>query len=191
MAESAAKRWAPFAVMGVVVAIATAVLLSMGRRVWCECGSPVPWAWDVWSKHNSQHLIDPYAFTHILHGVAFYAILWLALGRRLPPVWRAAITASLESSWEILENSPLIIERYRAATISLDYFGDSVVNSIADVGACLLGFWIAWKLPWRVSLALFVVTEIVLLLWVRDSLLMNILQLVYPIEAVKNWQMGQ
>ena len=177
--------------MGVVVAIATAVLLSMGRRVWCECGSPVPWAWDVWSKHNSQHLIDPYAFTHVLHGVAFYAILWLALGRRLPPVWRAAITASLESSWEILENSPLIIERYRAATISLDYFGDSVVNSIADVGACLLGFWIAWKLPWRVSLALFVVTEIVLLLWVRDSLLMNILQLVYPIEAVKNWQMGQ
>ena len=99
-------------------------------------------------------------------------------------------TAVLESGWEILENSPIVINRYRAATISLDYFGDSIVNSMADVGAWLCGFWIASKLPWRVSVILFVVTELVLLMWVRDSLLLNILQLVYPIEAVKTWQMG-
>lgn len=177
--------------MVLVVSAAALVLLSMGRRVWCECGSSMPWSWDVWSTHNSQHLLDPYAFTHVLHGVAFYAGLWLVAGRRVPPVWRASITAALESGWEILENSPVIIERYRAATISLDYFGDSVVNSVTDVGACLLGFWIAFRLPWRASLFLFAVTEVVLLLWVRDSLLVNILQLVYPIEAVKTWQMSQ
>ena len=176
--------------MVAVVAVATVVLLSMGRHLWCTCGSPIPWAWNVWSQHNSQHVIDPYAFTHMLHGVAFYAILWLVAGNRVPVIWRGTMAAALESAWEILENSPIIIERYRAATISLDYFGDSVINSIADVGACLFGFWIAFKLPWKVSVALFVVTEAVLLLWVRDSLLMNILQLVYPIEAVKNWQMG-
>lgn len=176
--------------MVAVAGAAVVVLLSMGRHVWCECGSPVPWAWDVWSRHNSQHVIDPYAFTHVLHGVAFFGALWLVAGKRVSVVWRAAITAALESAWEILENSPIVIERYRAATISLDYFGDSIVNSVADVGACLFGFWIASKLPWKLSIALFVVTEVVLLFWVRDSLLMNILQLVYPIEAVKTWQMS-
>ena len=139
VADQRLRRFAPFVVMVAVVAIATVVLLSMGRHLWCTCGSPVPWAWDVWSKHNSQHVVDPYAFTHMLHGVAFYAILWLVAGNRVPVIWRGTMAAALESAWEILENSPIIIERYRAATISLDYFGDSVINSIADVGACLFG----------------------------------------------------
>ena len=171
--------------------VAAFVLLAMGRAIWCSCGSAIPWSWDVWSKHNSQHLIDPYGFTHVLHGLGFYAITWLALGNRSSIAWRGAITAILESGWEILENSPIVINRYRATTISLDYFGDSVVNSLADVGCCLLGFWIASKLPWRVTLVAFFVTEALLLWWVRDSLLMNILQLVYPLESIKQWQMSQ
>ena len=187
---AAARAVVPVTVMAVVTLAAGATLLSMGRVLWCKCGSAVPWSWNVWSMHNSQHVLDPYAFTHVLHGVGFFAILWLALGRRVQPIWRMAITAALESGWEILENSPIVIERYRTTTMSLDYMGDSVVNSMADVGACLFGFWLASKLPWKVSVAFFVVTEVVLLLWVRDSLLVNILQLVWPIEAIKTWQMG-
>src|SRR5207253_1314880 len=132
----------------------------------------------------------PYSFTHVLHGFAFYLLTWVVLGKRLPVAWRGAMTAMLESGWEILENSPIVINRYRAETISLDYFGDSVVNSMSDVGCCLLGFWIASKLPWRVTLIAFFVTEAILLAWVHDSLLLNILQLVWPIDAVKHWQMG-
>lgn len=180
----------PAVFIGIVVLAAAATLYSMGRTVWCRCGSAVPWSWDVWSSHNSQHLADPYLFTHVLHGVAFFAGLWLVAGARVPLVWRAAIAAAIESCWELLENSPVVIERYRATTMSLDYYGDSVLNSISDVGACLLGFWIASRVPWKVSLAFFFATEIVLLLWVRDSLLVNILQLLYPIEAIKTWQMG-
>lgn len=162
----------------------------MGRAPWCSCGSPVPWSWDVWSTHNSQHVLDPYAFTHVLHGLAFFGGLWVLAGTRVPIAWRGAAAAMLESGWEILENSPIVIERYRAATISLDYFGDSVANSMADVACCLLGFWIASKLPWKVTLAVFFVTESVLLWWVHDSLLLNILQLVWPLESVKQWQMS-
>ena len=179
----------PAVVIGIVLLAAGATLTAMGRTLWCRCGSAVPWSWDVWSAHNSQHLLDPYSFTHVLHGLAFFAALWLIAGERVPLVWRAALTAVLESGWEILENSPIVIERYRTTTMSLDYFGDSVVNALADVAACLFGFWVASKLPWKVSVAIFVVTEVVLLLWVRDSLLVNILQLVYPLEAIKTWQM--
>lgn len=189
------KRFLPQIAAGIAVIAAALTLTAMGRALWCSCGSAIPWSWDVWSKHNSQHVIDPYSFTHVLHGLGFYAITWLAFGGRLFPfqlsiAWRGAITAVLESGWEILENSPIVIDRYRAATISLDYFGDSVVNSVADIGCCLLGFWIASKLPWRVTLVAFFVTEAILLGWVRDSLLMNILQLVYPLESIKQWQMG-
>lgn len=190
LASSSARRWAPFVFAGVAVVVAAALLLSMGRHTWCDCRSVIPWSWDVWSKHNSQHILDPYSFTHVLHGLAFFAGLWVLAGSRLSIAWRCAATAVLESAWEILENSPIVIERYRAATISLDYFGDSVVNSIADVACCLLGFWIASKLPWRVTLAAFFVTEAMLLWWVHDSLLLNILQLVWPLEAVKQWQMS-
>lgn len=184
------RRVAPLVAGGATVLLAAFALALMGRHLWCGCASAVPWSFDVWSKHNSQHLLDPYSFTHVLHGLAFFAALWLTAGTRLPLAWRAAATAMLESAWEILENSPTVIERYRAQTISLDYFGDSIVNSLADVGFCLLGFWIASKLPWRVTFVAFFVTEAVLLWWVRDSLLLNILQLVWPLEAVKQWQMG-
>ncbi|MGI9470671.1 MAG: DUF2585 family protein [Rubripirellula sp.] len=167
---------------GMVVA-----LRAMGRNWWCNCGSYMPWSWDVWSSHNSQHLIDPYFFTHVLHGVLFYWALSLALPRLKKSV-RFRIAIVIEAGWELLENSPMIIERYRTATISLDYFGDSIANSVFDVIACALGFLIASSLRWYWSLLLIVVVEIALLLTIRDSLAVNVIMLVYPIEAIKTWQ---
>jgi hypothetical protein len=173
---------------GVVISMAM-TLTAMGRVRWCACGSWVPWSFDVWSSHNSQHFVDPYAFTHLLHGLAFYALMRGLLGpRRL--WWRFAAAITLESLWELVENSPFIIEKYRESTISLEYYGDSVANSVADVGACAVGFLVASKVPWKVAVALFVAAEIGLALWIRDGLLLNLLMLTFPIEAVKQWQLG-
>lgn len=159
----------------------------MGRRLWCACGSAVPWSWDVTSAHNSQHLIDPYSFTHVLHGLALFAAM-----RFLLPGWsparRLALAAALEALWELVENSPFVIARYRATAVAAGYFGDSLLNSASDVGACLAGFWLASRLPWKASAALFVATEAALLLAVRDSLVLSSLQLVYPVAAVSAWQ---
>ena len=163
-------------------------LRLMGRVWWCKGGEWSPWAGDIWSSHQSQHLVDPYVFTHILHGVMFYAGLRFLGQQRFQLQVLGAV--ALEALWEILENSPLIIERYRSVTISLDYFGDSVINSIADVVACTGGFFIAARLPWRWSVAFFVVTELILAAWIRDSLVLNIIMLTYPIDAIREWQMG-
>ncbi len=185
------ERWsgrAWVAAIGVTVAAGAAWLWQIGQPVWCRCGSFVPWSWDVDSRHCSQHLVDPYSFTHVLHGLVFYAMTRVTLGRRLSVGWRAAIVVVLETAWELLENSPVIIERYRAATISLDYFGDSVINSLSDVGCCLFGFWIASRISWKGSVSLFVAVELVLLFWIRDNLTLNVVMLVHPIDAIKVWQ---
>ncbi len=159
----------------------------MGRQWWCDCGGYVPWSWTVQSSHNSQHLIDPYFFTHVLHGMIFFAVLKVLLPR-LDAGTRFLIAVIIESAWEILENSPMIIERYRAATISLNYYGDSIANSICDVLACVLGYWLASRIGWRWSILFFVTVELVLMATIRDSLTLNVLMLVYPIEAIKQWQ---
>lgn len=182
------RRAAPLAVL-VLVAAAAAALLVMGRSPWCRCGEAIPWAFDIRSAHNSQHLVDPYSFTHVLHGFAFYALLALPL-RRVALAWRAVIALALESAWEIVENTDAVIRKYREATISLDYYGDSVANSVADIGMCAIGFLLASRLPTRVSIALFVVTELALLAWIRDSLVVNVIMLLWPIEAIRQWQMG-
>jgi hypothetical protein len=123
----------------------------------------------------------------VLHGVLFCGLLW-PLRARLTTPDRFAVAAVLEACWEALENSPLIIDRYRAATISLDYVGDSVINSCADVKCCLLGFVFAARFPVNLSIALFFVTELILALTIRDSLILNIVMLVHPIDAILAWQ---
>lgn len=177
-------------ITAVAIFVAAGITLAvMGRAIWCEQGDMTPWSWAIWTPHNSQHLIDPYTFTHVLHGVLEYWLIGLVFFF-LPVGWRFAIAILIESVWEIAENSPVIIERYRSETLSLDYFGDSVLNSLADIVACGFGFWLAMKLGFVRSLMLFIATETILILTIKDSLILNIIMLVSPVEAIKLWQMS-
>ena len=180
----------PLIVCGVIAVIMAFILRLDGRIWWCKSGDWWPYINDAWnSSHTSQHLLDPYTFTHILHGILAF---WIArlLFKNLAPYWQLSIATAVEASWEVLENSDFIIEKYRENTASLDYFGDSVANSIGDLAACMLGFWVAAKLGmWR-SLIFFFAVEIVLLIWIRDSFLLNIVMLIVPIESIKTWQAG-
>jgi Protein of unknown function (DUF2585) len=181
------RHLSPYLVTAGTVLLAAAWLLWIGREPWCTCGYIKLWHGQVVSSENSQHLTDWYTPSHVLHGFAFYGLLWL-VARRLTFGWRLAIATLVEAAWEIIENSDAIIERYRAVTISLDYYGDSVVNTVADIGAMMLGFWLASRLPVWVTVALFVLAEGVTIWLIRDGLLLNILMLIYPLGAVATWQ---
>ncbi len=173
-----------------IVIVAVVILNFQGRVWWCQVGDYVPWSWDIWSAHNSQHVIDPYLFTHILHGVLEFWLIELVFWK-VPLAWRFVIAIFIESSWEVAENSTYIINRYREETVSLNYFGDSIINSFVDIAACAFGFFIAYKIRFWKSLALFMLTEIILILTIRDSLIINVIMLVYPVEAIKLWQIGK
>jgi hypothetical protein len=180
----------PWLTIAFVLMAAVIILNFEGRLWWCPVGDWRPWSWNIWSQHNSQHLIDPYSFTHILHGILEFWILGL-LFPRLRLAWRLALAVFIESAWEVTENSSYVIQRYREETISLDYFGDSIINSLSDIICCATGFVIGYKLRFWRSLALFLTTEIVLIFWIRDSLLINILMLIWPNESIKHWQLGR
>jgi Protein of unknown function (DUF2585) len=180
-------RWVIGAIL--VVAAAASIELGMGRVPICRCGYVKLWHGVVQSSENSQHITDWYTFSHIIHGIGFYALLWLA-ARRLPVGARFVIAVLLEAAWEIVENTPLIINRYRAATIALDYFGDSIINSMSDIGSMMLGFWIARRSPVWLSVALVVVLEVLVAAIIRDNLTLNIIMLIHPFEAIKRWQTG-
>jgi len=181
----------PWLLAIIIIAATVIVLYWQGRIWWCKWDAPyLLWSSDAWSKHSSQHLFDPYSFTHLLHGLLFYAASFLIFRRRLSLAWLLLITVFAESGWEILENSKAVIERYRTATFSLDYFGDSIVNSFGDILSCTAGFLVAHKLAFWRSLFLFALVEIILIFTIRDSLLINIIMLIHPIEAIKAWQTG-
>lgn len=185
------RDYLPYILMLAAIAAMILLIAFQGRIWWCKWDAPIYlWASDAWGTHNSQHLFDPYSFTHILHGLGFYGLLYLIFRRKISLAWLLFIAVLAESAWEVLENSNAVIERYRAATISLEYFGDSITNSFGDVLCCITGFFIAHKLAFWHSLALFVLTEIVLIFWIHDSLLINIIMLIRPIEAIKTWQTG-
>jgi hypothetical protein len=189
MASAWMKRhWAALAVAAVTALLVLVVRLE-GRVWFCECRTLLFWIADAYSSHTSQHLLDPYSLTHLQHGLIFYwALLWLA--PRTSWQTRLVAATAIEAAWEIVENSEFVINRYRDATAALGYTGDSVINSLGDLLACVLGFAIAGKIGGRWTLALFIGIEAGLVLWIRDSLLLNVLMLFYPIEAVKNWQIG-
>ena len=165
-----------------------AYLLDQQGRLWiCACGRVLVWAGDIWSADNSQHLFDPYSFTHLLHGFVFF---WVAawLWPRLDFQWQLWVAILVEAAWEVAENSEVIIQRYRDATLALGYNGDTIINSLSDIALCGVGVVLARYLGLRRTLVLFVMTEVVLLFWIRDGLLLNILMLLYPIEAIRVWQ---
>jgi len=182
------KAGRPLAALALILGLTALILRALGRTWRCKCGRPVPWSWQIWSAHNSQHLLDPYSFSHVQHGLVFYAVLYLLL-RRWRPSSRFSLAMALEAAWEVLENTPMIIQRYREATISLDYFGDSILNSLSDILACAGGFGLAAVLPAWSSALMFVVVEAVMLITIRDSLVINIIMLIAPLDAIKNWQM--
>ena len=182
------KKILPWAAIFAVLVMTLFKLHSQGRIWWCSCGNHNLWAGDIWSAHNSQHLFDPYSFTHILHGVLFCGILaWLF--PKIPLMWLLCMTVGLEAAWEILENSQFIIQRYRESTMALGYNGDSVINSVGDILSCIAGFMLARYLGLRYSIILFIVIELVLLFWIRDNLTLNIIMLICPIGAIKDWQL--
>jgi hypothetical protein len=190
LAHTAKKRAtiSQIAAMGLVVLAMIALLRVEGRLFLCSCGYFAPWIGDTCSSNTSQQLFDPYSFTHILHGFLFFWLVML-LFRRMAPAWQLWLALLLEAAWEVFENTPFVIDKYRTETAALGYQGDTVVNSLGDLGCALVGFLIARQLGVRRSLIVFALVELALIVWIHDSLLLQILMLVRPIEAIKLWQL--
>lgn len=195
--QSTLYRAAPWITLMLIIGVTVIVLYQMGRVWWCVGGEGYSgseaflWASDIWSMHNSQHLVDAYSFSHLLHGLIFaWMIYWIKPLRKQPLAWRLVPAVVLEAGWEIFENTPLVINRYREATMALGYSGDSIGNSLGDLASCIVGFLIASGVRWYWSLSLFIATELVMLSAIRDNLTLNVIMLIYPIEAIQQWQMA-
>lgn len=175
-----------------IIGVTALIEFLMGRLPICKCGYVLPWYNYANGPGNSQHLADWYTFSHIVHGILFYWFIWLISTKifrtRLPMQTGLILAIIIECAWEILENSPLIIDRYRTATMALDYYGDSIINSVMDCVWMILGFLIAWRIRWQYSFTLIIALELFAAYFIRDNLTLNVIMLIFPIESVKVWQ---
>lgn len=176
-------------VAAIIFALFILTLHFMGRIPMCECGFGL-WTMSGWSSSTSQNLGDPYSFSHVLHGLIFYGFLWF-FRKKIPAEYRLIIAILIEVAWEIFENTPFTINRYRTATASLDYFGDSILNSVGDIVSMIVGYWFASKFSFIWSILIFVVIEFAMLYFLRDNLSLNVLMLIHPIDIIKTWQMAK
>ena len=174
--------------VGLVLAAMIVLLRFEGRSFTCSCGYFAIWIGDWCSSNTSQQLLDPYSLTHILHGFLFFWLM-LLLFKRMSGAWQFWLALLLESAWEVFENTSFVINKYRTETAALGYQGDTIVNSLGDLACALVGFLVARQLGWWRSLIVFLLVEVVLTLWMHDSLLLQILMLVRPVEGLKLWQL--
>lgn len=172
-----------------LVAIFFAIELAWHRPPICPCGSVKLWTGAVWSAENSQQVSDWYSLSHIIHGFLFYAALWFALPNGLR-IWALPFAVAIEGGWELLENSPIIIDRYRAATAAVGYSGDSILNSMSDIAMMALGFAFARRAPVWLTVGIALSFELIALVMIRDNLTLNVLMLTWPIDAIREWQMS-
>lgn len=182
------KSWLPHLTAFILIVVASALVeLLMGRRWVCKCEYISLWYGDTNGSGNSQHIFDWYSFSHFIHGFLFYGFLHLFV-RKLPMRTRLILAVLMEAAWEIFENTPYAINRYRTATIALDYYGDSILNSMMDIVTCAVGFIVAKRLPLKLSIVLIIVLELFAAYFVRDNLTLNIIMFMYPIQSIKDWQ---
>ena len=184
------KAWIAAGIMALFTLV---ILFAMDRPPICECGTVELWHGSINSAGNSQHISDWYTPSHIIHGMLFFGLAWLlfvrgGMGGKGAARWSYPLAVLLEASWEVIENTPYVIDRYRSVTVNFGYSGDSILNSMADLGWMSLGFYMAWKLPVRVTVALAVAAELVTGWVVHDNLTLNVLMLLYPLDAVRDWQ---
>lgn len=176
-------------IIGITTAVQAVILYMMGRVPVCECGTIRLFVNEVNSNENSQQLFDWYTLSHIIHGFIFYGLFWL-IAPKAPLHVRLFLALGLEIGWELVENSNFIIERYRANTSSVDYFGDSILNSVFDTFSMVLGFFLAARLPIWVIIVTAVFFEILALIVIRDNLILNVIMLLHPFDFIRQWQSG-
>lgn len=182
------KALSLIALLAILASVAFIEFLA-GRIPICACGYIKLWAGNVFSRENSQMISDWYTFSHIIHGLIFYFLLW-KFAKKVPSHWRLVVALLVESIWEIIENNSFMIERYRSTTVSVDYFGDSILNSLSDIGAMMIGYWVASKLPVKVSVVLIILMELVVAYVIHDNLTLNVIMLFYPFPSILKWQSG-